>query len=145
MEKFIQLLIISFFCISLSQSYDIERIENYQTLTFNIENYYKILEFNTTSYFKNDPSYVNIIQRNYDSKDTILYIYYDKSKIELDFFDAKNYDQRFYMTNYRNRILQLSVNLTDPFIYLVFTYERKKSDPLLFKYIIVIHTQIFMI
>ena len=128
MKKFIQLLIISFFCISLFQSYDIESVENYQTLTFNIENYYKIFEFNITNYFKNEISYINIIQRKYDPKDTILYIYYYKSKIKLDFFDAKNYDQRFYMTNYRNKILQLSLNLTDPFIYLVFTYQTKKSD-----------------
>ena len=51
----------------------------------------------------------------------------------MDFFDAKKYDQIFYMTNYRNRILQLSLNLTDPFIYLVFTYESKKSDTFSFQ------------
>ena len=136
MKKFIQLLVISFFCISLFQSYEIESVENYQTLTFNIENYYKIFEFNTTNYFKNEISYINIIQRKYDpniNNDLTLYIYYYKSKIELDFFDAKNYDQRFYMVNYRDKILQLSLNLTDPFIYLVFTYEKKQSNTFSFQ------------
>ena len=37
------------------------------------------------------------------------------------------------MINYRNKILQLSFNLTDPFIYLVFTYETKSNNTFSFQ------------
>ena len=128
MKLLIHLFIISSFIIYIFQCYDIESINNYQRLTFKIDNYYKIFEFDTTHYFQDETSYINIILRKYESSslsDLILYIYYDKEKIQMDFFNAKNYDQQYYMINYGGKILQLNLNLTNPFIYLVFAHTTK--------------------
>ena len=129
MKIFIHIFIISSFCIYIFQSYDIQRVESYEIFSFNLENYNRIFEFNSTNYFQNEKSYINIVQRKYDNDNDInLYIYYDISKIKVKYTDVQNYDKVFYLVNYKGKIIQLDLNITNPFIYLVFKSQNKNSN-----------------
>lgn len=144
MEKiFIHIFILLSSCFFIFQSYDIQRVENYQIFSFN---YNKIFEFNIANYFQNERSYINIIKRNYNKDSRVsLYIYYDINKIEVYFIDVRNYDEKLYLDNYLGKIIQINLNITSPFIYLVFDIMNEIVIISPFKFLIVIHTQIFQI
>ena len=148
MKIFIHVFMISSFCIYIFQSYDIQRVENYEIISFNLSKYYRIFEFNSENYFKSDRSYVNILQRKCDiCRELNLYIYYDKNKIKIQLMVVENYDKAFYFINYGGEILQLNLNLTNPLFYLVFSTQEKRSNILSFQIFNSnsIHTQIFLI
>lgn len=127
------LLIINIFYLSIN--YDIGTLENYKIYNVYIPyNYYLLYEFNSTSYFKDENSTIYFIIKELSyTRFSYLYVYYNKSKINITNNKVYNVDLSFRFIDYYQFISFNSKN--NSMVYLVLVDQGNDNTRIKFEII----------